>query len=596
MPPAIRKIGVVLSASLIFNTTSHAEKIVPNEDVEKLAMQYRASNFLQSATMGFRQRDVDRLADAMMDDGIENAIEAWLDDQLDTNIGRTFQRGVTIFARENPSIIGSVRDTINYWHFSWMSNAILSNDQLRQRVTFGLYQIYPTTIGFFAGQTNFGVNQAPAAMMDVLYTNAFSNHDSILQGVSRNALMGVTLTHAHNRKENPNNGTLPDENYAREVMQLFSIGVFSRSLDGNVLIDEEGNPVENYTNEDILEMAKVFTGLVTLNGPNGVVNGPGNPNLARGQYFTRPMRGWEPYHDKTRKKILGHSIKRNQDTLEDVRDAIDILVEHPSTAPHMTIRLLQRLTASNPSPGYVERVASVWQQSRGNMPRILRAIYLDPEFIGNLEESVVVTNVNEGESLVSYTSANPLSGKVREQPLKWTAFYRLFEAESASPSYAKGLLAATRLSIGRVPGGSAFLPGWAADVFGHYEWDYSENEGPMGDYIERTGEFIVSPEMQIVNRSAVNSFRVMNSHARDYRADKNERFSRGVDIPKLEELATTLSYSDFLDFLDTYMCHGKLSLEYKQLLIDQYGGLSRANRVGYTLASIFDTAEYSITY
>ena len=208
---------------------------------------------------------------------------------------------------------------------------------------------------------------------DILVRNSFGNFRDLLQEVTLSPKMGDYLTYVNNQKAN--GAQLPDENYAREVMQLFTIGLWMLNNDGTLQLDEQGELIPTYTNFHITELAKVFTGLIrSANQPDKYWN----PNRVT------PMRENNNRHDKTTKEMFdGTIIPADRNTIVDITHALDVLFNHSNTPPFISYRLIQRFTSSNPSPEYVERVANVFidngEGERGDLAAVLRAILLDPE-------------------------------------------------------------------------------------------------------------------------------------------------------------------------------------------------------------------------
>ena len=203
----------------------------------------------------------------------------------------------------------------------------------------------------------------------------------MLYDVTMHPVMGAFLSHLLNKKANGN--IFPDENYAREVMQLFSIGLWKLNQDGSRQLDAQGQSIPTYNNSNITEFARVFTGL----GMAGSSNYDYYP-----QNFLAPMKPWDTYHDCNAKTLLnGVTIPArtasNPDvgtaTLADINDAVDCLFNHPNVGPFVGRQLIERLVTSNPSPGYISRVAAAFanngQGVRGDMKAVIKAILLDTE-------------------------------------------------------------------------------------------------------------------------------------------------------------------------------------------------------------------------
>lgn len=247
---------------------------------------------------------------------------------------------------------------------AWFKLSLYAPDQLRQRVAFALSEMFVVS--------QFGVlAKRPAAAIsyyDALVEGAFGNYRDLLETVSLHPAMGLYLTLVNSRKMDEAKGSMPDENYAREVMQLFSIGLYELNSDGTLQRDSEGNTIPTYTQKDILNVARVFTG------------------WRMGANHTVPMVAEPTHHDTGRKQVLGHSFAAEQTALEDMRQMLDILFEHSNTPVFFAKHMIQRLVTSNPSPAYVERVAGAFIDNgkgvRGDIKAVVKATLLDEEALG----------------------------------------------------------------------------------------------------------------------------------------------------------------------------------------------------------------------
>lgn len=297
----------------------------------------------------------------------------------------------------------------------WWNHALNAPDQLRQRVAFALSQIL--VISDQNGTVN-AWQEGAANYYDLLVNGAFGNYRQLLEDVSRNPMMGIYLSHLRNNKAT--GSALPDENYAREVMQLFSIGLNELNPDGTLRLDAQGLPIPTYNQTTISEMAKVFTGWGYAQSytttPRFTAGASRRPNGTYPDYL-EPMRLFADNHDNGAKTIVGGRVlPANQGGMKDLADTLDALVNHPNTGPFISRQLIQRLVTSNPSPGYVYRVAQVFANNgsgtRGDLAAVVRAILLDYE-------------------ARSPVAADSLSyGKMREPLLRTTALFRTFSATS----------------------------------------------------------------------------------------------------------------------------------------------------------------------
>jgi uncharacterized protein (DUF1800 family) len=248
---------------------------------------------------------------------------------------------------------------------AFFANALAGQDQLRQRVIYALSEIIVEAMN---KNTN-GDEIVP--WLQLLSRNAFGNYRTLLKEITLDASMGKYLDLANSGLT----GGAPNENFPREVMQLFSIGLYQLNLDGSVQVDAHNVPIPTYTQTDVQQMAKALTGW-TYGNSSGTPPSYGNFN-----YYPGPMLPVAAYHNTSAKTILGQPLPANQSIQQDLDGAIDILFQHPNVGPFLATRLIRALVTSNPSPAYIARVATAFNGSgtRGDMQAVIRAILLDPE-------------------------------------------------------------------------------------------------------------------------------------------------------------------------------------------------------------------------
>ena len=254
--------------------------------------------------------------------------------------------------------------------------ALFEPDQLRNRVAYALSQIVVESLAepLFVRRT-----EAMAVYMDILSKNAFGNYRDLLIDISHSSSMGLYLTFNGSKKEQQDGTTTiyPDENYARELMQLFSIGLSELNIDGTAKKDANGNTIPTYTQTDVNEMAKVFTGWDLKRSRRF-----GQVSSKTGD-LTQPLEFTAEHHENRAKQILGTTIQAGNDGTTDIASAIDILMAHPNMAPFISKQLIMRLVKSNPTPAYIARVARVFNDNgqgvKGDLKAVVRAIYLDQE-------------------------------------------------------------------------------------------------------------------------------------------------------------------------------------------------------------------------
>ncbi|HEY0780831.1 MAG TPA: DUF1800 family protein, partial [Thermoanaerobaculia bacterium] len=332
---------------------------------------------------------------------------------------------------------------------SFWQQAVTGNDQLRQRTVLALSEIFVISDVDADLENN---PRALAAYLDLLGSDAFGNVRTILQDVTLSPAMGVYLDMLGNDKENPDTGQNPNENYAREFMQLFSIGLNQLHPDGTLALDGNGLPQPTYDQNVVIALAKVFTGWSY--GGNDTTDFDAfydPPN----QSFAIPMIAWPDHHSTAAKTLFGGlTLPAGQTAELDLQQAVNAIFNHANIGPFLCRELIQRLVTSNPSPGYVYRCANAFanngQGVRGDMKAILRAILRDYEArstqviaqqgYGHLREPIV----RFGGLLRSYSAAAP-SGKYRitsledpqfglgQNPLRSPTVFNFFEPGFALP-------------------------------------------------------------------------------------------------------------------------------------------------------------------
>ena len=325
------------------------------------ALKMRPSAYCQKANLPLPQNETD----------IDNLIDTFLADN-DTVFNRTLIHGA---------------DELDY-HSSAILRGHLEDDaQLRQRVAFALSEIIvasESTDFFFRNK-----GEALSYYYDLLLKGAFGNYGDLLYNVSISPAMATFLTYASNRKEyidpDTNQTIYPDENYGREIMQLFSIGLFDLNMDGTPQ-RQDGKRVSSYGQQDVMEVSRVFTGLIYAHHTQSNNH---SPSLWQSDSL-HPMVCYSSYHDGNAKTFLGQTVPAGQDCFEDIRNTIDILMNHSNAAPFIAKKLIIRLTKSNPKTDYVQRVAEVFKNSGGDLGQTVRAILLDKNIWENIKDDRAV--------------------------------------------------------------------------------------------------------------------------------------------------------------------------------------------------------------
>ena len=346
---------------------------------------------------------------------------------------------------------------------AWWHTIATAPDQLRQRVAFALSEIMVVSAN---GTGMYDHPEAMAVYWDLLTHDAFGSFRQLLEDVTLNPAMGDFLDMVHNNKPNPVTNTEPNENYAREVMQLFTIGLYKLNQDGTLQLDNNQQPIPTYDQDVVEGYAHVFTGWYwaqTGTPTWGYVP----PN------YRQPMMAFANHHDNGAKELLnGVTLLPGQTQAQDLQQALDLLFNHQNTGPFIARRLIQRLVTSNPSPGYISRVAAVFANNGHGVPGDLKA--------------VVQAILLDTEARTSSPTTNNSYGHEREPIIRLANLYRAFNASAASGKFVVG---GQEFNFGQ-------QPLYSPSVFNFFAPDYSQ-PGP----IEQAGLF--SPEFQITTDTTV---------------------------------------------------------------------------------------------
>jgi len=417
----------------------------------------QAARFLAQAAFSGSDNDIQNVQNQA------NGIDGWLAQQFAIPVNPSGQLSNVAWMQAN-ALISIEFDTTGVQSSLWRK-LISSPDVLRQRMMLALTDLFVVNTG--AITLNYR-GAAAAYYLDQLEANAFGNFKGLLLAVSHTPAMGQYLSFLGSIKANPVTGTSPDENYAREIMQLFSIGVVQLNLDGTPLANpsDPGVALATYGQTDVLNMAKVFTGW-ELNAAATAYPGAS----AATDMINNPAGS-----DTTEKYVLGKTIAAGLNGEQTLGAAIDILMQHPNIAPFISRQFIQRLVTSNPSPDYVSRVAAVFQSTQGDMKSIITAILTDTEATSDV--------------LLS----NPQAGKLREPVVRFIQWARTFPV-NFSPSDA-----AAWAAIGNLANPSNALgesPLQSPNVFFFFQPGYL----PPQTALETNG--ITAPEFGVTNECSV---------------------------------------------------------------------------------------------
>jgi uncharacterized protein (DUF1800 family) len=397
----------------------------PPPPVAKAATDVEASRFLQQAQFSVHAADITTLRN--------DGYLAWLNANYSSAPGQT---GVTwLDSRGHNSITAEQR---YFWpqfgDFMIWNQLLAGPDQMRKRMALALSEFFVVSLSPIDG---FYPPYVIGAYWDVLCANAFGNFRQLLERITLNAAMGFYLNTKGNLKEDAN-GRQPDENYAREVMQLFTIGLYELNADGTLRRDANGNAIETYGQSDITNLARVFTGYdwdYLSNGGTFTDVAWHDYDVPNTRFATNPMWFNAANHSNLAVTFLGTTIPANTSGSEALRIALDTLFNHANTGPFFARQMIQRLVTSNPSPAYVGRVAAAFANNgsgtRGDLKAVWTAILMDDE------------------ARATPSSANTLSGKLREPVVRFVQWWRTVGVNSTNGAYEIYDLSGSDTSLGQ---------------------------------------------------------------------------------------------------------------------------------------------------
>jgi uncharacterized protein (DUF1800 family) len=448
----------------------------------------------------------------------------------------------------NPPTITQTRD-------AWWTHAIAGPDQLRQRVAFALSEILvvSNTTGNLGGQPF-----ALPAYYDVLVKGAFGNFRQLLENITLNPAMGRYLDMLRNEKANASGTRIPNENFARELMQLFSIGLYRLNLDGSLTLDAGGFPIATYGQDAILGTAAVCTGWTYHQTTTPYVFNPPFPFDWR-----NPMVNVASRHSTNAKTILdGVMLPANQSADQDLKTTLDTVFNHPNVGPFICRQLIQRLVTSNPSPGYLYRVASVFnnngQGMRGDLQAVVRAILMDYDARGSAKTT-------QG------------AGHLREPVIRLTNLFRAFGASSPDGKFS---IRNANANLGQEAMHSP-------TVFNFFAPDYSAPGA-----IAEAG--LKSPEFEITNETTVVT--VANFLRTGINGGLGPSTAR-VTLNLSNELAMAANPTQLVDHLNTLLMAGGMSPEMRTILINAVTQIPANNpteRARTAIYLVINSPEFSV--
>lgn len=489
--------------------------------------------------------------------------QAWLQKQINTpasdHLGQLDQRFRQLGWDVSPSpeidgVDGYYRDLQR--SDIWWELSLRGDDQLRQRVAFALSQIFVISN---VSDVLYNDTRGIADYHDTLAQHAFGNYRDLLEAVTLHPMMGEYLSMVRNEKADPERNIRPDENYAREVMQLFSIGLVQLNLDGSVKTDAEGYPIPTYNQDTIKAFARVFTGW----------------NFATADHWwewtsdaigeTLPMKAYQSIHDTGEKILLNaQTLPAGQSAEQDLNDALDNLFHHPNVGPFISKQLIQRLVTSNPSPAYIERVARVFNDNgfgvRGDLQAVIRTLLTDTEARHG--------HLNTPETF----------GKLREPVLQIAHLWRVFEAQGVDVLNQGGTqVVGKRIryrgsdrTLGQRPYGSF-------SVFNFYRPDYAQ-PGIIAQQGLTSPEFQLHTEsVMIAKTNALTDAIFWRDADADYVQEQTSNHDWDIYPPAIDMTAEKTIAGDataLINRLDLLLTAGQLSDDARQLLINHVDQLN----------------------
>ena len=454
---------------------------------------------------------------------------------------------------------------------AWFANAITAPDQLRQRMAWALSQILVVSDQFA------GLNQDPIALAEYYDTLARDSAESIdasgrrhapnyynlIYDVTLSPAMSNMLTYLRNKKGDTTKGTSPDENYAREVMQLFTIGLVLLNPDGSQKLDANGQPIPTYPQTVVSSYARIFTG---LSYSTGFSTNPSNyQNWSVAEY--QPLVCYDTYHDFGAKTLVSYTgnygsnsdalgVPANNTCAADLQQGLAILTNHPNVAPFIAKQLIQRFVTSNPTPAYVARVSAVFSRSGGDLAEVVTAILTDTEALSG--------------TIPAQYSATYVFGKPREPLLKLTALWRYYHAAATTGLY----------TFSNPQSAYVQRPQGASSVFNYYSPGYQ----PPGE-IADSGT-LVGPEFQIINESTVaTAANDLTARSNAYVGNSgNKAETIAIDVSSLTAIAN--DPNALADQINHDLMYGSMSAAMKASLVKMITAIPATSAIGRAQAAL----------
>lgn len=541
--------------------------VAANTIPEKPATRQEAARFLTQATFGPTDKAITRL--------MAIGYKAWLDEQFTLPMSTVSHqsywqtRNGAIKAANPARGAGGAEVMHSFWN-----QALTGNDQLRQRVAFALSEIFVVSLMDNCGSDGNAVGIA--AYLDMLGKQSFGTYRSLIEKVALNPIMGCYLSHIRNQKEDLASGRVPDENFARELLQLFSIGLYQLNQDGSLKLDANGQPIETYNESDISGLAKVFTGW-SWQCPDMTEHcfmaGRRQSDMYESpDRYTGALKAYPLYHSTSEKRFLNVVIPRQStpNPQASLTTALDTLAAHQNLAPFLSKQLIQRMVTSNPSPAYINRVSMAFRASGGDMKAMISAVLLD----------------HEARDWAPGNAQSTTFGKIKEPILRLSNVIRAMGAQSATGSYLIGIMGDPGFSIGQ-------FPLYSPSVFNFFRPGYVAPGSSSG------AASMVAPELQLVNETTVAGYagvmrRLMTDGIGNYgydgttgKSDVQLTFNSDTQFPL--RASATNDLPGMVEVLNQWLLYGTMSSDLRAAIIEAVTAVDLRRGSSPTATQINDT-------
>lgn len=495
--------------------------------------------------------------------------------------------------------------------FMLWNQLFTAQDNMRKRMALGLSEYFVASMqsAEFTWRSH-----AYGQYWDILVKNAFGNFRQLLEDITLSPAMGYYLNTKGNQKENPITGRVPDENYGREVMQLFTIGLYKLNIDGSAQTDSNGVKLDSYTQSDVTNIARVFTGY-DFDAPTSERFKPvGQTYFVDGKQFTsRPMVLNASKHSTLTSTFLGVTIPENTSGSAALKIALDTLFNHQNVGPFFGRQMIQRFVTSNPSPAYIARVAAAFNNNgigvRGDLKAVWTAIFLDDEARRSytvssepMPSSSTSSTIRNAEGRLNRNIADKAFGKLREPMLRFIQWGRTFGITSAQNSWKLFSLSNASNQLGQSPLQSP-------SVFNFFRPGYI----PPSSAFAATNT--TAPEFQIVNETTVGGY--LNFMQDTIRNGLNcpepskpeaayTNYQRDIKAAYTSELALISNPSALVKRINLLMAAGQISVTNQTLMINAISSMpvnstnptmllnQKMDRVAAAILMVMASSEYLI--